>query len=245
MQELCLIIPTYNHFDYADRCIQSFYETEPDLDATVCVIDDCSEENVYDYKFSNKVTIHRFDTRGGLTRSWNYGLALAKDKYEYTICTNNDILFTACWYEPLKEALETLDLVGPVTNTPGHCKWQNINKFFHLYTLNDNRHMLDWIGRQCSFNEIEYIVSEINGFFMMAKTETWWKNSFDTVHVFNPANHMTENERELQRRWKARKLRVGFTPRSFIFHYRSVSRPEALAMDESRGAYRHNVGVIK
>ena len=74
---------------------------------------------------------------------------------------------------------------------------------------------------------------------MLAKTNTWHANAFSAATVFNPKYKLTGNEHELQDRWSARGMKIGFVTRSFVFHYRSVSRPDMLSAPNSRGAVRN------
>jgi GT2 family glycosyltransferase len=76
------------------------------------------------------------------------------------------------------------------------------------------------------------------GFFMMAKTRTWWRGAFSSECVFDAGYPLLHNELELQKRWLKAGMRIGFCPRTYVFHYRSVSRPEGLTGRLGRGAYR-------
>ncbi len=249
MAEVCLIIPTYGNFDYAYRCIESFIATTENVDSHVLVIDDASDKWDPDYEWPQcNLSVYRFEQRAGLTRSWNYGLYIAKQlNHTYTICANSDLLFVGDWYNPLKQALEVHDLVGPITNTPGHCTHQNIDKFGITIT-SDDPEALNNCAEHCSKINVlgtSIVTHRINGFCMMAKTNTWWSCSYDAVHVFDPAMKLTGNEDEYQRRLYAKCKSVAYVPHSFVFHYRSVSRPEALFKPESKGAYRHGEGFVK
>ena len=242
--ELLFILPTYNHFDYAARCLQSFVRYTRIDNSFVAVVDDASDDwwkldHVAQWSQCNRSLTH-FHEHAGLTRSWNYGLRLARDTgLEYTICGNSDLLFTEGWYHPLKTALNSgYDLVGPVTNAPGHAPWQNINNFL-TFDPTDDPARLDEYARQLCVEQPPVVHAKfINGFFLMAKTSVWWDNAFDKDNVFNPSQRLTGNESELQQRFTANGKNIGFVPRSFVFHYRSVSRPDALGCKSSNGAFR-------
>ena len=241
--ELLLIVPTFNHFDYAKSCVESFIKNTPDTRLHIAIIDDAStgwhDINWKEWPQAVYSRI-RYDQNAGLTRSWNTGLRLAKDiAAEYTICGNSDILFSPGWYLPLKRALKTFcDLVGPVTNAPGHCKYQNAYNF-GITTISDNPKIINNNAQKLYRDTIKVVrTKRINGFCMMAKTTSWWLNAFDQKNVFNPKYKLIGNEDELQARWIAKGYRIAFVPNSFVFHYRSVSRQSGLQKPECQGAYR-------
>ncbi len=66
----------------------------------------------------------------------------------------------------------------------------------------------------------------------------WWEGAHSPGNVFDPQYPLAGNEVDLQIRWEAMGLRVGLVPQSYIFHYRSVSRPEGLRGNLGAGAYR-------
>src|SRR5688572_15499021 len=240
--ELLLILPTYGHFDYAFKCAESFVNTTKHISTQIFIVDDNSPEwwKVDWQNWPGYIHIAHYTNHDGLTRSWNSGLRFAKSiQAKYTVCGNSDLIFTPGWYEPLKRAIdEGCDLVGPVSNAPGHCHWQNAADFCadvisdDVDTLNRNALIL----RRRPFEVVYHY--RINGFFMMAATHTWWRGAYDDLHVFNPSCKLTGNEDELQKRWLAKDMQIGYVPQSYIFHYRSVSRPEALSKPESKGAFR-------
>ncbi len=241
---ILVIIPTYNHLDYAVKCLISLAANKPkDTNCSVIVVDDNSEE-WHDFKFPmlkqlDNMFFTSFDTHEGLTRSWNFGLRTAKDlSFDYSICTNSDVLFTPDWFEPLHLALSNgFNLVGPVTNAPGHRRTQDVRRYIVKHDINDSIEdrlaVVDEL--QATWKQTFCRHGPINGFFMMARTSEWWKNAYDDGRVFNQYYPLTGNEDELQHRWRG-KISVICT--SYIFHYRSISRPEALNSSESEGAFR-------
>lgn len=238
-----LIIPTFEHFDYAKRCAESFIKTTSYLPNDIAVIDDGSESwhgnHWHEWPKRTRYPIH-FNHRDGLTRSWNFGLKLARDfGYKYAICGNSDLIFTKESYNGMWIAITSgYDLVGPITNASGHAIHQDI-KNYGLSIKDDSEESLDSISGACQMIEDKYKeVPFINGFCMMAKTDTWWKYAFNHEHVFDPRIKLAGNEDDFQRRAKEQGIKIGISPRSFVFHYRSISRPEALSQQASKGYYR-------
>jgi GT2 family glycosyltransferase len=258
MNTVEVIIPTYGALDYAVAAAESCLTTCKVLSPSVTVIDDASPEMqgkddaAWDAIFgtlTRKYPRGRFDLirneeNEGLTACWNLGLYFAAcNSYDYAICGNSDIIFTPGWDIALVKALETLDLVGSVTNAPGTEVAQDVSRYSpELYQLTDNPEYLAKLAQDLH-NRYggAYIEKPINGFFMMAKTSTWWNNRYDITRndVFRPRNDfnskgqrnptplMTLNEYEFQARLRQNGGRVGFCPGSFVFHYRAVSRGDA------------------
>lgn len=237
VDEIAVIIPVYNNYIYARRaCLSLFKYSE--IPCHALVVDDASPEfSQVDWSAwykdlpEEKITYYRFKANGGLTRSWNWGLQAARERgSRYAVCGNSDILFTPNWDVPLTyHADKSCALVGPVSNAPGMTNKgrQSVQKYFPGYRVTDDP---EYLARVSAYLKRTYpkdtVVTgvSINGFFMLASTKTWWEGAFDEKHVFDPRKRMTGNEDELQRRWHRRKMRSGFVPTSFIFHYRSVSR---------------------
>ena len=261
MPRILFICPTYGHLDYAFKAIDSFVLHSSPEDGAV-LIDDASPnwpgvEKIYDtYRpfTPQRFFITSFSENGGLTRSWNMGLWHARHQgFEYAICGNSDILFSPNWHLQLVELLNKQGwrLAGPVTNCPGAPQYgsQNVKHFFPNYKVSDDKCDIAKVAACLLLNYHDSAcVTHINGFFMMAKTSTWWEGAYDSENVFCPRNDfnskgqrnptplMTLNEDELQRRWREKGWLIGFTPASFIFHYRAVTRGGRAATVE--GAYR-------
>lgn len=237
MYRHCFICPTYGHYDYARASLQSFFEHT--AHGVAVVVDDGNPEF---FKFWDKdwnVVAHQFPTRRGLTRSWNFGLTKARElSAKYTICGNDDVLFTPNWHLGPVALLESevFSLVGPLSNAPGVTNnKQKISDYTSNYKLSDNQSDLRDVSEQLAgrFGVDAYFeVHAVNGFFMISQTAKWWAGRYDNNNVFNPARKfsLVGNEDELQRRFRAKRWRIAVSLRSFIFHYRSVTRGKAAAL---------------
>jgi glycosyltransferase involved in cell wall biosynthesis len=230
----------FKKFAYARRAALSFFKHTPEELNPMCLVpDDHSPAEFWgrqnwdawmDELPKDRVILKRFPNNNGLTRSWNWGLQMAKSMgATYTIAGNSDILFSPHWHEGLIYNLENgYHLVGPVTNTPGPTNRgrQKIHHFYPKYKVSDDAVEIAKVAEHLrETQEMAAAVRiNINGFFMMARTDVWWSGAYNQNVVFNPKHKMTFNEDELQRRWSKLKRKVGFVPRSFIFHYRAVSR---------------------
>jgi glycosyltransferase involved in cell wall biosynthesis len=251
MVRIGFICPTHKEADlheYTSSALRTFFETT--AAGVAIVVDDASPKwktiheshlkGLATYK-GQECVVFRFPEWGGLTRSWNQGLRIARDiGCDYVICGNNDILFPAFWYQGLLRTLcDGYSLVGPVSNAPGVTakKKQEVHRYFPDYTPDDSTSYINNVQKHLLDNYLGDVINmPINGFFQMAHLNTWWEGRYDKRNVYRPRNDrtskghknltplMTLNEDELQGRWRRRGLRSGVVPSSFIFHYRAVTR---------------------
>ncbi len=250
MKTIGIVIPVHSTYVYMIDAIHSLYRYRPnDYELRPLVISYSTFRGISPEEMGlDKIKDMRVDFEPsehvdrGLTPKWNTGIRmLAQKNCDYIVVTNDDILFTPKWHVPLVDALESNDLalVGPITNAPGHKPVQSIARVLPNYVLSDAPDVLE--AQAAEIREApssKYVFSSINGFFMMAKTESWLSGAYSSLNVFNPLYSVAGNEDELQIRWAAQGRRIGFCPNSFIFHYRSVSRPKGLRGINGKGAYR-------
>ncbi len=238
---LLVVIPTYGQLDYGVEAARTALTHTPGC--TVLVVDDCSPEwNSFDKKrFPTGTRFHRFGKNGGLTRSWNLGLRVARDeKFEFACCTNSDVLFTPSWADPLVWATgHGAHLVGPLTNAPGHQAKQQVKRHLPDFVVRDDPAYLAEQAQKLSVrNRFTFTEMRLNGFCLFARTDVWWAGAFSPTDVFNPKFKLTKNEDELQGRWLKAGRVCAMVPTSFVFHYRGVTRKGATRGREGKGWYR-------
>jgi len=224
----CFICPTYGHYEYARAAVKSFFENTPN--GVAIIVDDGHAEFHKFWDESWNVTAHHFKNSQGLTRSWNYGLAQARNMgAEYAICGNSDILFSPGWEVGPARLLadNSVALVGPLSNGPGLSnKQQNIWDHIAGYQPNDAKEDIMKVATELSqkYEATDCRVPRaINGFFMIGRTLRWWEGRFDDANIFHPHLRMGD-EHELQKRFGQRGWKCLVSLRSYIFHYRSVTR---------------------
>lgn len=251
MIRIGFVCPTYREEElhgYTLRSLASFFKYT--AGGVAIVVDDASDgwslqhqrdiETLHRFE-GQEIHVHRFEKWGGLTRSWNFGLNLAKELgLDYVIAGNNDILFTTCWYDGLLQALENgYELVGPLSNAPGNTSRGHADVFRYMqgYQLTDEATYINSVARELKSRYSGTVVPiAINGFFLMAKNKVWQAGKYAAETVFRPSNPhnsqgyvnptplMTLNEDELQGRWTKMGWKSAVVPSSFIFHYRAVTR---------------------
>lgn len=247
--DVAVVIPTYEHFDYAAAALATAAVALGSRGA-FWIVDDASPSvqdgrmppplaEICQRLFSVPVFWHRFPAWGGLTRSWNYGLGEAiRQGCRWVCVTNSDVLFPLGWWEPLQEALESgFCLAGPATNAPGPCLAQHVVRWVPDYRPDDDPRSIQQIQDRLRGLESQE-VDGLNGFCLAASAEAWRRGAFDESQGWyfrprndrdvrgrpNPTPLMTGNEDELIVRWRQQGCRFAVCPGSFVFHYRSVSR---------------------
>jgi glycosyltransferase involved in cell wall biosynthesis len=244
MPKVAIIVPVYNHWPYAIDCVDSFLATTPG--GRVILVDDHSPElppaawlrdRLTSSNGTHIYTRHKYNMQ--LTAAWNTGFQHAfKMPVDYICAANSDLLFSPGWWKGLEHASNCgYHLVGPMTNTPGNTKLQDVRRFLPHYATSDRMPDIADVANKLTALEGDIDASSINGFFMWARAEHWKAGSYNKTHVFCPVNPtfirssrrnptplMTGNEDELQYRWRRLKYRFGIANSSFVFHYRSVTR---------------------
>lgn len=227
MSTIGFIIPTRGHFEYAQLAIESAARTPG---AYVVVVDDASDDWPGDRIISGMVPngvpyiIQRYERQGGLSRSWNAGIRLARQAgCTFAVCGNSDLVFSRDWWPPIERALDNYHFAGPVTNAPGHSPDQHVEKYHPGYVVDDDPTDIDHIGATLPAND-PIGRSLLNGFCFAGRVECFEKCGISRANAFDPDIPLAGNEDDFFERVKSHGLRPCIVPTSFVFHYRSVSR---------------------
>lgn len=244
---IAFIVPSFEHMGYFRRTLRSFFKYTPWL--RFVVVDDASKTWNTDWQddvSGADITTYRFNSNGGLTRSWNKGFDIAanmKDRPEFTVFANNDTTSNPYWWKALVRTLEGgAALAGPLSNAAGltaHGR-QDICQYFKDYQVTDDPGYVNNLAARLYkefCEEANHTArSAVNGFFMMGRTDTFVKNAHSPNELFipnlrvmpsgrkNKTPLMTGQEDELHHRLRKRGLHSEIALGSFVFHYRSVAR---------------------
>jgi len=224
-----IILPSYGHFQYLHLAAESAAKTPG---VVVIVVDDASKDwpgdrTVRGY-LPNDVpfVIQRYDGNAGLSRSWNAGLRICRNMgLPYAVCGNSDLVFSMGWWEHLEAALQSHDFAGPVTNSPGHVRQQNVTRYIPGYVASDDPDDIEDTAKALrGAGHTVGVRSNLNGFCIAGKTD-----SFHRAGNFNPSIPLAGNEDDLFKRSAALGMTCAVVPQSFVFHYRSVTRGDKFA----------------
>ncbi len=226
---LAVVVAARDHYDYLRAMMDSLRRTE--LAARCILVDDgsaCWSETDWSKWPPCLLASEHFEQSQGTTAAWNHGMAMALDTpAEYIVLANSDVLFTQGWWPPLRKGLEQFELLGPLTNAPGHCPRQRIDKYLAGYQLTDDVDYLDTIAARLRIVDCHCVpATKVNGFCMVAKAGTWRQHRYDAHNVFSTAERCRDSrqEDEFQGRLRAAGGRIGICTESLVFHYRGVTR---------------------
>jgi hypothetical protein len=253
---IVVVIPTYGYLDYAARAALSFVGSCINEQPYVVIVDDGTPIEVWTHHWAKirssldainhgtSIQGHRFDkNERDMTRSWNYGARVARQRgAAYTVLTNSDVLFPYGWFDPIRAELDSgsLALAAPMTNAPGHRRVQDVKGVLADYAASDaqedvNRTQMELLNLQLSQ---PIVVGRVNGFCIAARTDTLWSVAFSSDAVINPTIKMEGNEEFLEGQLRQADLPTGAVCRSFVFHYRGLTRERGRRGPEAKGMYR-------
>lgn len=223
-----VVIPVFGHFEYAEAAVASALATTPD-DVVVRVIDDASPAHnvniVAAWKAHPRVIFTRRPANKGLTAGWNDALREVRgcEPSMVAVVGNSDLVFAPGWWERLGRAAAEYDLVGPVTNAPGHVSWQDVRRWACGYRASDQARDIAKTAAGLVDRKTTK-TSNLNGFCLAATVKSWWEGAATSEDVFSAKFRLAGQEDELERRWRALGKRFAIVPSAYVFHYRSVTR---------------------
>lgn len=224
--KVLVLITSWNHLHYTLQCLETLRDCTPDTGRyhfDFVVVDDCSTEPgvVEGLSVIEGVRLIANETNRGITYCWNLGFREYKDTHDIIIFSNNDVKFSPGWAVNLCDCLldNDLDMVGPVTNTPGFVRRQDIRNYLRGYLSGDDQEGINRTAALMADRSWKR-AKRINGFCMCMRMEFLRKNVLPGGDVFDPANVIFKSDREIQVRTRPR---TGVCLSSFIFHYKQIS----------------------
>jgi GT2 family glycosyltransferase len=181
---------------------------------------------------------------GGCTSGWNDGLVWARlEGFSTVLLANDDVVFGPGWDVGLDEALRDADLVGPLSNAPGLTSpaVQGVRRLLPAYEPSDDPDKIREVSEALTSLGAPPEKAPVNGFCMAGRVASLWRCAYSDEFVFDPKFPMEGNETEFQNRASVLGFRTSVSSTSFVFHYRSVSRPaknrRGLWFRPSRGGF--------
>jgi GT2 family glycosyltransferase len=230
---VAIVIPTYGAFDFARVAVGSAYRNTPN--PLIVLVDDGSPRwgdlHAFDKLTAGipteRMVVQRYNSNHGCTHAWNAGLRLADAaNVEYVVLGNSDLYFPVGWWAGMALALDTMDIVGPLTNAPGHVESQRYTvRGFRQRDL-ETPAQADALAAEVARGDQPAAMPcrYVNGCCWAARLTTWRAVAFDARHVLDPGKRNTGNEDECQRRARSAGKRVAIAARSFVLHFRSATR---------------------
>ena len=219
-----IILTSYNHIDYTERAIESFYSTVNEkIDYELWLLDDCSTEDiegVYNNYKDVGLQFYKNSNNVGLTSLWNKGFELNRNK-EYLIICNNDVIFSNHWADNLICSLRNTHLFSiavPITNAPGPIPAQHVANFVKNYIPSDDKNKINLIAEKMK-DRAPRSIKKANGFCLAIKISLLSSNLINGL-PFNENYPIYGGEDDYFSRVKPQTMVV---PSSFIFHYKQVS----------------------
>ena len=219
-----IVITSYNHIDYTEKALESFYSTiNEKIDHDLWLLDDNSSEDIesiYNRYKNLGLKFLKNKKNSGLTSLWNKGFELNKDK-DYLIICNNDVVFSNHWADNLICALRNslfFTVAVPITNAPGHVPGQHISNFVKNYIATDNQNEINLTSERMK-EQTPKKITKGNGFCLAIKVSLLSRKLINGV-PFNNKFPLYGGEDEFFSRVKPKTMIV---PSSFIFHYKHVS----------------------
>ena len=208
MDRLCVIVPTYGKFEYAQQAVSSAIEAAKDVEAHVFLVDDASPDfHSFDSageiapnpiirdlmeKYNKRLRLIVNRKNLGLTKTWNTGImtALLEGKFKYICVTNSDVVFPKAYDIGMTHALksERVDLVGPVTNAPGTEEDQFVKLYASSYDGPDVTKINDVQLELLAKHSTKVKQMTLNGFCMMALAYTWENYMYAPEQPFKESN---------------------------------------------------------
>jgi len=172
-----IVITSYNHIDYTEKALESFYSTiNEKIDYDLWLLDDNSTEDIeriYNKYKNHGLKFFKNKTTTGLTSLWNKGFELNKDK-DYLIICNNDVIFSNHWAENLIYTLQKslfFTVAVPITNAPGHIPDQHISNFVKNYITTDNQNEINFYALKFLKSDNKLIYNENENYKILKNIE--------------------------------------------------------------------------
>lgn len=119
MNNISIVILTYNNLDYNIQCIQSIKDHTEEGSYEIVIVDNGSTDGTREWlKQQNGLKLIFPDKNTGFPGGCNLGIEAAKKENDILLL-NNDIVVTPHWVDNLKNCLysaEDIGAVGPITN---------------------------------------------------------------------------------------------------------------------------------
>lgn len=122
-----IVMLTYNHLDYTQRCLESIRKHTDPATYDLIVVDNASTDGTPDWLSEQEGLILLLnEENAGFPKGCNQGIALAPPESDILLL-NNDTIVTPGWLDNLRTCLESdeqIGAVGAVCNQTDNLQWE-------------------------------------------------------------------------------------------------------------------------
>ncbi|WP_425392922.1 glycosyltransferase family 2 protein [Ekhidna sp.] len=211
--KVCVIIVTYNGFEWIEKCINSLSNSESPVD--IMVIDNGSTDGTLEFLRKSKKLTYLFESKEnlGFGKANNVGLRYGyQNGYDHFLLLNQD-----AWVEPntvgaLMKALEQNSDFGLVSPLHFNGQGTELDQLFQTY--------LDRVESYNGDKKANQIKPIYEAPFVNAACWLLTRKSLEKVGIFHPLfDHYGEDDNYIDRLHSVN-LKVGIVPTVKIFHDR-------------------------
>ncbi|MCI5066438.1 glycosyltransferase [bacterium] len=216
---VAIVIPVYNNFSDAIRCLASVYaHTDPDV--PILIFDDASTEGVFEDQIAtlpqrSNISVERFSENLGFTKTVNRGITRCAPAD--VVILNSDTVVGAGWLLKLTDAAASEERVGSVTpftnngvicSLPVFCKENSIPPGESLQSMNE-------LLEELADDEERYLLPTCVGFCTYFRRE-----ALDAVGLLDEENFPRGygEENDLSCRLEKANYTNILAPDTFVFH---------------------------
>jgi len=249
IKEISIIVFAYNNIDYTINTINSLLKSlknNTKYNFTYNIYDDFSSDSTENYFKNNLKEINYI--RQNKNRGFNYLCNLAchnNINSDFIVLLNNDLKFSNSWLNTLLDEMikNNAMVAGPITNSPGHQRRQDIRKFVNNYIVNDNDDNINDLSKSLS-NKKPFTAKYLNGFCMVFNMK-WLQSLSKPIFEYQDLNFGLEDNF-----FKKNPCNPLIVPSSFVFHYKQVTVQRTnwakhhFRLFDNKKKYKIAVGVI-
>ena len=215
-----IIIPVFNQLEYTKECIRSILDRSTYPNYEIIVVDNGSTDGTEEFcqalmSSTSNFTYYRYDENQGFSKACNQGAKISSG--EYLVFLNNDTIVTKGWLKTLVSSIESdsnIGIIGPKLAYPTNNTIDNCGYVFSLEKKSAYRIYLNLhVSTECVNIKREY--PALLGACLLIRKELFF--NIDMFSIF------ALEDIDLCLKAKAAGTKVIYEPKSFVYHYGSVT----------------------
>ena len=214
---VAIIIVNWKKYDITSTCIESILNSTNSNFKIILVDNESDNKKVKDIKYRNEIEIIQNKKNEGFSKANNIGIDYAlKNNYDYTLLINNDTIVEKNLIEVLLKTAQAknFSVVQPlILNYNSKQIWNaggRINYFFGNFIPRKK------LGH--SFNSSNELTEWFTGCCCLFRTKI-----FKEIGKLDERFFAYYEDADMSLRLKKNNYKIGFTSKTFIYHYESLS----------------------